>query len=94
MMLPLAPIGWTADRDCALLGLQIGWHCARTCGPLMVVVVASGHHPLAMLVAFVFIVAERLGLRAFVDVAEGLATDVRFALSQVSASNVLTNETP
>jgi hypothetical protein len=88
MMLPLAPAGWTADRDCALLGLRLGWHCVRNCGPLMAVVVACGHHPLAMSAVFVVIVVERFGPRTFVDVAHAFTMELRFALSRASPSNV------
>jgi predicted metal-binding membrane protein len=79
--LPLSPSGWAADRDCAVLGVEVGWNCVRNCWALMAVVFAFGHHPIAMFGAFVLMVIERFGRRTFFDLARGFVAEVRFALS-------------
>jgi predicted metal-binding membrane protein len=87
---PLSPGGWTADRDCAVLGVIVAWACIRNCWALMAVVFAFGHHPIAMVGVFLVNVIERFGRRIFVDVAYGFAADLRFALSPASGSNAAT----
>jgi predicted metal-binding membrane protein len=82
---PLSPSGWTADRDCAALGLKVGWSCVRNCWALMALVFAFGHHPIAMFGVFLVTVLERFGRRTFFDVARGFIAEVRFALSPVLA---------
>lgn len=81
---PLSPSGWTADRDCAALGVQVGWGCVRNCWAFMAVVFAFGHHPIAMFGIFLVMVIERFGRRTFFDVAHGFAAELRFALSPAS----------
>ncbi|HMG47301.1 MAG TPA: DUF2182 domain-containing protein [Allosphingosinicella sp.] len=56
---PLAPSGWQADRDGFVFGLDHGRACLASCWPLMLVAVAAGHHPAAMLAAGLFALAER-----------------------------------
>lgn len=81
--LPLSPSGWEADRDCARLGLEVGWSCVRNCWGLMSVIFAFGHHPIAMFGAFVFMVIERFGRRTFFDVPRAFAAELRFAFGPV-----------
>jgi hypothetical protein len=46
--LPLAPLGWQADRDCLRFGSAIGRACVQTCWPLMVACAFAGHGLIAM----------------------------------------------
>lgn len=79
VLLPLAPSGWTAERDCFGLGVVVSWSCVINCWALMAVVVAAGHHPLVMLAALVALAAERFGRSVFRDVAIALQTELRVA---------------
>jgi len=81
LTLPLSPSGWRADRDCVVLGVDVGWNCVRNCWALMAVVFAFGHHPMAMFAAFVLMVMERFGRRTFFDVAAAFVAELRFAFS-------------
>lgn len=47
-MLPLAPVGWRADRDCLRFGSFIGAAHLRTCWPLMLACGLAGHSLIAM----------------------------------------------
>lgn len=60
---PLAPLGWRADRDCARLGVGVGWSCAATCWALMAATVAAGHSVAVMAVLFGVQLHERFGRR-------------------------------
>ena len=46
--IPLAPLGWRADRDCLRYGFMIGTACVRSCWPLMLACAATGHGLIAM----------------------------------------------
>lgn len=47
-VMPLAPRGWRADRDCVLFGAHIGTRCVISCWALMLACFFSGHALLAM----------------------------------------------
>ena len=49
LTIPLAPLGWKADRDCLRYGLIIGASCVATCGFLMLACALTGHNLIAML---------------------------------------------
>src|SRR2546428_5078522 len=67
LMLPLAPSGWRADRDCLALGATVGRSCTASCWTLMALVVAAGHHPVGMFAVSALIATERFGRFSFVD---------------------------
>ncbi len=46
--IPLAPLGWRADRDCLRYGSMVGVGCVRACFPLMLACAATGHSLIAM----------------------------------------------
>jgi hypothetical protein len=50
--MPLAPVGWRADRDCLWSGCLSGCSCALNCWPLMLVCWLSAHSLIAMILAF------------------------------------------
>ena len=81
LMLPLAPSGWGADRDCLALGVAVGRSCVLNCWALMTVVFAAGHHPVVMLGVLGLMVIERFGRNAFGDAASAIAAEIRFAFS-------------
>lgn len=45
---PLAPLGWQADRDCIRFGAIIGGACLYSCWPLMLGCMFTGHSLIAM----------------------------------------------
>ena len=79
LMLPLAPSGWRADRDCLALGATVGSSCTASCWALMALVVAGGHNPAVVFAVFALMVIERFGRYAFIDTARAFATEIRFA---------------
>jgi predicted metal-binding membrane protein len=81
LMLPLAPSGWRADRDCLALGVTVGSSCTASCWALMALVVAGGHHPALVFAVFALMVTERFGPFAFVDLVHALAGEIRFAFN-------------
>jgi len=83
-MVPLAPRGWQADRDCVGLGLRVGSNCVVNCWVLMSVVFTTGHHPVIMGGAMVVMVIERFGPHAFADAARALKRELAFALTAPS----------
>jgi hypothetical protein len=46
--MPLAPVGWSADRDCVRFGAIIGNACLSSCWLLMLACALSGHSLIAM----------------------------------------------
>jgi hypothetical protein len=61
-VVPLAPNGWRANRDCIRYGWTIGVPCVAACGPLMVACSLVGHNPFglaAMVAATIAGLAER-----------------------------------
>jgi predicted metal-binding membrane protein len=46
--LPLAPVGWQADRDCLRFGAAIGVACVWSCWPLMLACAFAGHGLIAI----------------------------------------------
>jgi predicted metal-binding membrane protein len=61
--LPLAPLGWPADRDCLRFGATIGIACVQTCWPLMLACALSGHSVIAMMGGMAVGAAERWWFR-------------------------------
>lgn len=58
---PLPPRGWRADAADLRFGLRHGVACLGTCGALMAVMAAAGHHSLVWMAAMAVLVAgERL----------------------------------
>ena len=57
--IPLAPLGWRADRDCLRFGWNSGCYCAFNCWPFMLVCWLSAHSFLAMTGGFAFGWLER-----------------------------------
>lgn len=60
---PIRPSGWPAHRSCLGYGARSGGWCVASCGPLMVAVVAAGHHPALMVPAAAVLVAEKVHVR-------------------------------
>jgi Predicted metal-binding integral membrane protein (DUF2182) len=60
---PLAPVGWRADRDCLRYGCIIGGACVATCWPLMLACTLTGHALPAMLGGAAVGAVERLSFR-------------------------------
>jgi hypothetical protein len=63
--IPLAPVGWRADRDCLRFGATIGSACLSSCWLLMLACALSGHSLIAMAATGVAGASERhwFGLR-------------------------------
>ena len=61
--LPLAPVGWRADRDCLRFGGTIGIACVRSCWPLMLACTFAGHGVIAMAGGMAVGAAERWSFR-------------------------------
>jgi predicted metal-binding membrane protein len=63
--MPLAPVGWRADRDCLRFGATIGYACICSCWLLMLACALSGHSLFAMAATGVTGAADRhwFGLR-------------------------------
>lgn len=80
LMLPLAPVGWRADADCFRLGLAVGVNCVITCLPVMALVAATGHHPVAVLIAFGCLATERFGRHVVRDAVQAIIEDLRFTI--------------
>jgi hypothetical protein len=57
--LPLAPLGWKADRDCVRYGWMSGCGCAFNCWPLMLACWLSGHSLAVMTIGLGFGWADR-----------------------------------
>jgi hypothetical protein len=62
---PLAPVGWRADRDCLRFGGTIGGACLVSCWPLMLSCALAGHSLIALAASGVAGASERhwFGLR-------------------------------
>ena len=60
---PLAPLGWRADLDCLRFGGMIGGACVRSCWPMMVACVFTGHSLIAMVGGMAVGAVERWPLR-------------------------------
>jgi len=61
--MPLAPEGWSADRDCIRYGWAIGSRCLVTCWALMIGCAVSGHGMLPMVCATCVGMAERYSMK-------------------------------
>jgi predicted metal-binding membrane protein len=61
--LPLAPLGWSADRDSVRFGRLIGVACVGSCWALMAACAATGHSVLGMTFASCVCFAERYQFR-------------------------------
>lgn len=61
--LPLAPMGWRADRDALRLGAVLGAGCVASCWPMMVACAFTGHSVVALAGGFAAGVAERGAFR-------------------------------
>jgi predicted metal-binding membrane protein len=61
--LPLAPTGWTADRDCLRFGCTIGAACVWSCWPLMLACAFAGHSLIAMMGGTIVGAVERRWFR-------------------------------
>jgi predicted metal-binding membrane protein len=78
--LPLAPVGWRADRDCLRYGWHSGGYCLLNCWPFMLVCWLSAHSFVAMTAGFAFGWADRYRRPAYRTYAWGLvAVAVAFA---------------
>ena len=86
LMLPLAPRGWHADRDCLRLGIAIGANCVINCWPLMTLAAATGRQVIAVLLVFIVLVLERFGRHAFDDAARAFTSEIRYATERRSPS--------
>jgi predicted metal-binding membrane protein len=62
-ILPLAPLGWKADRDALRFGSTIGVACVSSCWPLMLACTFAGHGPMAMGAGMALGAAERWSFR-------------------------------
>lgn len=56
---PLAPVGWRADRDCLRYGVTVGLPCVASCWPLMFACAFTGHSTVAMAGGFLVGALER-----------------------------------
>jgi hypothetical protein len=61
--LPLAPVGWRADRDCLRFGGTIGAACVWSCWPLMLACAFTGHSLVAMSSGMALSLAQRWSFR-------------------------------
>jgi predicted metal-binding membrane protein len=61
--MPLAPLGWPADRDSLRFGWLIGVACVGSCWALMAACAATGHSVLGMALASCVCFAERYQFR-------------------------------
>src|SRR2546423_667664 len=77
LMLPLAPRGWRADRDCLRLGATVGLNCVITCWPLMALAAATQHQPLPVLAISASLIVERFGRHAFADTGRAIVLEVQ-----------------
>ena len=57
--MPLAPVGWRADRDCLRFGGTIGSACLCSCWPLMLACALAGHSLIAMAAGGFIGISER-----------------------------------
>jgi hypothetical protein len=62
-IIPLAPVGWRADRDCLRFGLVQGLPCVASCAPLMVGCTLTGHGLVAMVGGAALGASERRAFR-------------------------------
>jgi predicted metal-binding membrane protein len=62
-VIPLAPSGWRADRDCLRYGLSIGVACVTTCWLLMLGCALTGHALPAMVAGAAIAARERRSFR-------------------------------
>lgn len=63
-IMPLAPRGWPANRDCVSFGWRIGAACVGACWALMLVCAVSDHSMLAMCAATMVAIDDRAGFSA------------------------------
>ena len=63
LTVPLAPLGWKADRDCLWYGIRIGVSCVATCYFLMLACAFTSHDPIAMLGGLTLGLIERRSFR-------------------------------
>ncbi len=63
-VIPLAPSGWRADRDCLRLGMFQALPCLGTCGLLMIGCTLTGHGLVAMVGGAALGASERFSWRA------------------------------
>jgi len=61
-VMPLAPRGWRANRDCVMFGCRIGAACVCACWALMLVCTVSDHSILTMCVATMVAIYDRAAL--------------------------------
>ena len=59
-IMPLAPRGWRANRDCLRFGWNIGTACLCACWALMLVCAVSDHGILTMCVATIVAIRDRV----------------------------------
>ena len=57
---PLAPVGWKADRDCIRYGGKVAGNCLLSCWALMLVCTANHQSPWLMIGLTAFVVKERM----------------------------------
>lgn len=57
--IPLAPLGWKADRDCLRYGLRVAGNCLLSCWALMLVCSANHQSLWVMAALTAFVVKER-----------------------------------
>jgi predicted metal-binding membrane protein len=62
---PLAPSGWSADRDCVGYGLLVGRDCVLSCWALMLVPILASHNPWVMAGVTSFSIADRYSSPAY-----------------------------
>jgi predicted metal-binding membrane protein len=91
LMLPLAPRGWRADRDCLRLGVTVGVNCIINCWPLMALAAASEHQPLVVLAISVALLVERLGRYVFADTARAIVLEVQRGSGSGRLANTIRN---
>lgn len=60
---PLAPVGWRADRDCLHFGAAVGNACVWSCWPLMLACALAGHGLIALAGGTAVSAAERWSFR-------------------------------
>lgn len=58
--MPLAPLGWQADRDCLRFGWRTGGSCVASCWALMLACAFAGHAFAPLLAVTVLLALERL----------------------------------
>ena len=62
-IVPLAPMGWRADRDCAASGVGYGIGCVTSCWAMMLATMLSAHGPVELLCVQFIALAERQARR-------------------------------